>query len=213
MVLYLSIIGITVVILSVLNIALGSTIYGLNPWWSIAILIGCVVFEFAVDGLFAFIVNKLPKKWFRYDKKVFKVGKKERKFYDFLKIKKWKDKVWELGALGGFRKNKIYDPNNPEYLKEFLTESYIGVIVHLNGAVFGFTLLFVIPIEYILTVSLPVCIVNVLLNFMSTFVLRYNIPKLEVALERARRNKEREEKEALAKNIDLLLTEKEENVG
>ena len=107
MVLDVSMIGISVVILSALNIGLGFTRYGLNPWWSIAILVGCVVVEFALDGLFAYIIHQLPDKWFKPNKKIYKVGKKERKFYDSLKIKKWKDKVWELGGLGGFRKNKI----------------------------------------------------------------------------------------------------------
>ena len=37
--------------------------------------------------------------------------------------KNWKDKVAELGFLGGFRKNKINDPANPDYLTTFLMES------------------------------------------------------------------------------------------
>jgi hypothetical protein len=188
MILYWSIITIAIVILSVINVALGSNVWGLNEWWSIAILWGCVAYEFAIDGFFAWSLHELPDKWFTRDKKIFKVSKKSRKFYDAIKIKSWKDKVWELDGLGGFRKNKINDPNNPKYLEQFIIESNKGVAIHWAGVVLGFTLIFVIPFKFIWTISLPVCLVNLLLNMMSIFVLRYNIPKLEVALERAKRN-------------------------
>ena len=191
MILYMSIIGISVVILSIVNIVLGSNIWGLNEWWVIAILVGCVVVEFAIDGLMAYLIHELPDKWFEPDKKLYKVSKKERKFYNFLRIKKWKDKVWELGGLGGFRKNKIVDANDYNYLKQFIIESNKGIVIHWAGIVMGCALMLIIPVEYILTVSLPVCVVNAILNIMPIFVLRYNIPKLEVAMQRVKRNEEK----------------------
>ena len=39
------------------------------------------------------------------------------KIYNKLKVKKWKDKIPEIGHFTGFRKNKISDPKNPEYIK------------------------------------------------------------------------------------------------
>ena len=191
MILYMSIIGISVAILSIVNIVLGSNIWGLNEWWVIAILAGCVIVEFALDGLMAYLIHELPDKWFEPDKKLYKVGKKERKLYEFLKVKKWKDKVWELGGLGGFRKNKIVDANDYNYLKQFIIESNKGIVIHWAGIVIGCVLMLIIPIEFILTVSLPVCVVNAILNIMPICVLRYNIPKLEVAMQRAKRNKEK----------------------
>jgi hypothetical protein len=191
MILYMSIIGISVVILSIVNIVLGSNIWGLNEWWIIAILVGCVIVEFAIDGLMAYLIHELPDKWFEPDKKLYKVSKKERKFYNFLRIKKWKDKVWELGGLGGFRKNKIVDANDYNYLKQFIIESNKGIVIHWAGIVMGCALMLIIPVEYILTVSLPVCVVNAILNIMPIFVLRYNIPKLEVAMQRVKRNEEK----------------------
>ena len=187
----MSIIGISVAILSIVNIVLGSNIWGLNEWWVIAILAGCVIVEFALDGLMAYLIHELPDKWFEPDKKLYKVGKKERKLYEFLKVKKWKDKVWELGGLGGFRKNKIVDANDYNYLKQFIIESNKGIVIHWAGIVIGCVLMLIIPIEFILTVSLPVCVVNAILNIMPICVLRYNIPKLEVAMQRAKRNKEK----------------------
>lgn len=203
MILYMSVIWISVAILSIINIVLGTNVWGLNEWWCIAILSGSAVLEFAIDGLMAYVIHELPDKWFDLNKKIYKVGKKERKFYDFLHIKKWKDKVWELGGLGGFRKNKIADCNDPQYLKQFIIESNKGVIIHWAGIVVGFVLLLIIPVEFIFTISLPVCIVNMILNILPIFVLRYNTPKLEIAMERAKRN--------LQKDSNLTKNE-EENI-
>jgi hypothetical protein len=68
--------------------------------------------------LFALICNKIPEKWLK-DKKFFNVSKREQKFYEKLGIRAWKDKVLELGGLGGFSKSKIDDPNSPDLQKEF----------------------------------------------------------------------------------------------
>ncbi len=186
MVLYLSIICIAVTISAVLSICLGVGVWGLTPWWNIAILCGCVAYEFAVDGLFAWGIHELPDKWF-WDKKIYKVTKTERKFYEKLHIKVWKDKVWELGGMGGFRKNKLLDPNDPNYIKQFLIESNKGVAIHIAGIIMGISLVFVLPFNCFWTISLPVVVTNIILNLMSIFVLRYNTPKLGVAYKRALR--------------------------
>ena len=106
-------------------------------------------------------------------------------YYEKLNIKNWKDKVAELGALGGFRKNKVADPNDPKYLEMFIIENNKGITLHIAGIIFGFLiLLFPMP-KYALYIGLPIALVNVYLNMLSTMVLRYNIPKLKVALQRA----------------------------
>ena len=42
----------------------------------------------AIDGVFAFIIRRLPEKWFSYDKKIWNVSKAECNFYSkfFIKI-------------------------------------------------------------------------------------------------------------------------------
>jgi len=205
MVLYLSIIAFAWIGLSILNICLGSTIWGLSPNFSFVAILMCIVFQFAVDGLLAMIIHKFPDKWFDPRKKIFNVCKAERKFLDFIRVKKWKDSVWELGGLGGFRKNKIQDQNNPEYLNQFLIESNKGVVIHLVSVLFGFLIIFIMPLKFVWTVSIPIAIVNGILNLLSTFVLRYNIPKLKVAYERAVRVRARAFKDK------VLEKENEEN--
>ena len=63
----------------------------------IPLIIGCAVAPVALiawDGVIAtFIRRALPNKWYDYKVEWRKVSDKECKFYDFLRIKSWKDKV------------------------------------------------------------------------------------------------------------------------
>ena len=200
--LYLSIVFVAMILISTLNIWLGTPVFCYSPWWVIGMVVIGVVFEIAVDGIFAKLVNISPDKWYSQDKKFFKVSKKERNFYEKIKIRSWKDKVLELGALGGFRKNKLADPTSPEYLQKFLFESGKGVVVHIGGMILGFLVIFIFPLKYALVIGLPIAIVNVFLNILSTMVLRYNTPKLLVAFERAKRTQALAQKKAEEEKAD-----------
>ena len=194
MVLYLSVIIVATILISVLNIFCNPVAMDWSWYWIVIGTVLSVIVEIGICGMFAAIVHAMPEKWFSPDKKFFSVGKKERKFYEKIGIKSWKDKVWELGALGGFRKNKIADPNDPDYLHKFLVEANIGLVIHLVGCVTGFAVIFILPLKFAWTIGFPVAMVGLFLNTLPSMILRYNTPKLKVAYERARRLKEREEK-------------------
>ena len=76
-----------------------------------------------------------------------------------------------------FRKNKIAEPNNNEYIARYIMEANYGIICHIACIIFGFLILFIYP-KYCLTIALPVAIVNLVLNALPTMILRYNLPKL-----------------------------------
>ncbi len=140
-----------------------------------------VVIVIAIDGLVSTIARLLPKKCARHEAKVFTVSAKEKKFYEKLKIRKWKDKVPEIGQFTGFRKNKIVDPKSVEYLDRFLLEICYGEIGHFFSVFLGFTLLLFYPLTDIwLAVSIPVAIINIFMNLPSLFILRYNSYKLVI---------------------------------
>lgn len=193
MVLYLSVVGIAVVLICGFDMLVMAPIMDVSPWFFVLAVVVSVVYQVAVDGLFALICNQIPAKWVK-DKKFFDVSKREQRFYEKLGIKKWKDNVLELGSLGGFSKSKINDPNNPEYSERFLIESYKGEIDHILGMIMGFTVIFIFPLKFAWMVGVPVAIVNVFLNLLSTMILRYNTPKLKVLHKRALRNQERNAK-------------------
>ena len=139
-----------------------------------AMMLG-ILLVIIIDGLTATICRILPIKCANFESKAFIVSKKEKKFYESLCIKKWKDKIPEIGHFTGFRKNKISDPKNPEYIKRFIIESAYGEIGHFLS-VFTGVLLLLIPIfpQVWFSISLGVMIVNGILNIPPIIVLRYN---------------------------------------
>ena len=184
MVLYLSIIFVAMTIIILCNIFFNPMVANFSPIWTILTVILAVVVEviwnLAIEG----IIHIMPDKWFD-ENSHFKTSEKERKFYDKIKVKKWKDKVWELGAVGGFSKRKMIDPNSAEYLRRFVIECNKGFVGHVATLPLSFLImLFPLP-KYWLCIGLPVAIVSVFLNTLPAMILRYNLPKLQVAYKRA----------------------------
>jgi len=186
MILYFSIISIFLILLFIVNIFASLTAY--SSLITFLLIIGVTVFQFAVDGLFAFLVHLLPSKMFEIDNKFYLVSNRERKFYEKIKIRQWKDKVWELGSLGGFSKKSLKSSSDKEYLKQFIIESNKGVLTHIIGCFAGFIALFVFPSACMFNITLPICIINFILNIPSLFILRYNTPKLHAGYKRLCRN-------------------------
>ena len=125
----------------------------------------------------AFVIHKLPLRWFDHRKKCFHIFKWERKFYEKIKIKKWKDHIPELGTLANFRKNKVLEPNNNIYVQKFLTECCYGEMIHFLSIIFGILIIFIAP-KYFLLLGFPVVVANALINYLSFAILRYTRPKL-----------------------------------
>ncbi len=142
----------------------------------------------AVDGLFAFVIRRLPELWFAPEARAFAVGKRERNLYRKLKINAWKKHVPEWGCFTGFHKDKMRRPDDSEYIGRFLLESNYGVAGHIAGALLGF-LIMLLPFLRPLTMALPIAAVNFVLSLLPTMILRCNTPALRGLY---RRNIERE---------------------
>lgn len=182
----------SVILIACVDIIFVSPAMAVSPWFFVGAVLGSTVYQVAIDGLFAFLCNKIPSKWLK-DKKFFEVSKKEQKFYERLGIRSWKDKVLELGGMGGFSKSKINDPNSPEYIERFLFETYKGEVDHILGMIAGFTVIFIFPLKFAWFIGVPVAIVNAVVNYMSLMILRYNTPKLKTLHKRAVRNMEQKQ--------------------
>lgn len=170
-------------VISLLNILLG-----VASWYYVVIaVIWCVALQFAFDGLIALIINKMPDSWFGVDNHLYQVFQWEKKLYKKLKVRKWKDYVWELGGLGGFSKKELKEPDNPQYIEKFIIECNKGVLTHRLSYPIGFLAMLTLPNTCSLTIALPVAIVNLFLNILPTLALRYNTPMLISVLKRLRR--------------------------
>jgi len=185
--LYLTVIGISMAIISFFNI-----LFGALPWYYVVIAtVWCTALQFALDGTLAILINKLPNRWFGVENRMYAVSEWEKRLYKTLRVRLWKDKVWELGGLGGFSKKNVKEPNSPEYIERFIIECNKGVLTHRLSYPIGFAAMLTLPNACALTVALPVAIVNVFLNVLPTLALRYNTPMLKNVLKRLKRKQEK----------------------
>lgn len=183
--LYLTIIFVAMGIISAINIVAETAVW----YYVIIAVVWCTALQFALDGLIAIVINKMPDKWFAIDIKLYSISETERYFYKKLNVRNWKDKVWELGGLGGFSKKELKEPNDPKYIEKFIIECNKGVLTHVLSCPIGFLAMLTLPDICSVTISLPVAIVNLFLNILPTIVLRYNTPLLHCVLNRLKRSK------------------------
>lgn len=169
------------------------------------------ILSVAICGLISFvimlIVHRSPKKLFNPYSKIFKTYKFENTLFNFLCVKKWKDKVPELGKLGGFEKNKLQNPKNSEYLHEFLVDSCKSETIHTLSAIFGLTIFFIIPSQFTWVITFPVFLVNFICHYMPSIIQRYMRPRLIKLYEKV---KLRQEIEIVKDNDDNTLYDEEE---
>lgn len=150
-------------------------------WQCLCVSVLAIVLVILVDALTATVCRLLPKKYADHERAIFNVSAKEKKAYEKMKIRKWKDLVPEIGHFTGFRKNKIAEPKNVEYIDRFLLEICYGELGHALSVPLGFLILLLFPTVRIwLPVAIPVAIINIFLNLPSLFILRYNSYKLKI---------------------------------
>ena len=178
--LYFTTIGIAMALISAVNIAFGTA-----AWYYVLIsVVWCTALQFVLDGVVAFSVRMTPNRLYGIDNPLFHITEWEKELYKRLRVRSWKDKVWELGGLGGFSKKSMASTNNPEYIKKFIVECNRGVATHRLSYPVGFVAMLTLKGTCVFTVALPVALVNLYLNILPTLVLRYNTPKLKTLYER-----------------------------
>ena len=193
--LYITIIFIGSIISVLLGIFVSVPKFGINESWVYLLVIISLATLVIIDAVCALFVRYcLPKKVFNPFLKVYNVGKFERKFYEKIGIRKWKDRIPEAGQLfANFSKTEIADMTNNVYVHKFMSETIYAEIMHWLSALFSFLIVF-IDLRLALTVGLPLVIGNVILNLMPVLVQRYNRPKLMVLYKRNERTQKQTEK-------------------
>ena len=178
--LYFTTIGIAMAFISAVNIAFETA-----PWYYIlTAVVWCTALQFTLDGAVAFTVRMTPDRLYGIDNPLFHITEWEKELYKRLRVRSWKDKVWELGGLGGFSKKSMASTNDPEYIKKFIVECNRGVATHRLSYPVGFVAMLTLKGTCVFAVALPVALVNLYLNILPTLVLRYNTPKLKTLYER-----------------------------
>ena len=177
-----------------------------DKWWMYIILVvAFVVAAILIDGLVAAIIRKMPEKYFSEDKGIYKASRKELIFYKKIGVDKWKNYVPELGMFTGFSKGKVVNPNDNEYIGRFILEARYGVAIHLWSVPFSFLLLLGDYNMYtghpniILTIALPVAVVNAIRIVLPAFILKFNLHRLVKIYESNKRMEERHKQKELEK--------------
>ncbi|MBQ7343924.1 MAG: hypothetical protein IJW53_04065 [Clostridia bacterium] len=178
--LYFTTIGIAMAFISAVNIALE-----MASWYYILIsVVWCTALQFVLDGAVALSIRMTPDRLYGIDNPLFHITEWEKEMYKRVQVRRWKDKVWELGGLGGFSKKNMTSTKDPEYVKTFIVECNRGVATHRLSYPVGFVAMLTLKGACVYTVALPVALVNLYLNILPTLVLRYNTPKLKTLYER-----------------------------
>lgn len=184
MLLYISIIFISMVMIAAINIIFTIPIYDFSVLYVIGAVVISAFAAFVVDAIVAYIIHKMPPKYYSPYKKIFQVGKFERKIYEFLGVKKWKDIIPEMGQLCDFKKNKLESTEDNEYLYKFLVETCYAETLHLLSGILGYCIIFIYPLKYALLFGVPIASVNFFLQILPVIIQRYLRPKLLKIYER-----------------------------
>lgn len=172
------------VISSIITIGLNLTFKVADPLYIVVLFVLGFLLEVVIDALVALIIHKLPPKIANPDLRIYKVYKFERRIYEKLGIKKWKGLVPETGGLCDFKKDKIYDPNNSEYLHKFMVETCYAELLHFISAFMSFTVLFLGEGITKLTICLPLAIMNFVVQVLPALIQRYVRPRINVLYQR-----------------------------
>lgn len=190
MILYLTIIFVvscTVALFNALFASMGAGIAVLHTVLNVVLMV-------AIDAIVALIVHSVPEEKIDPFKKIFVASNKERKFYEKLGVRVWKDIIPESGkALAGFDKRQVEKPNDNTYILKFLRETCYAGIMHVISIFACFVVFAFMP--YKLSIVLPVVLTNVLLQLLPVIVQRYNRIRLISLYYFNKRHQEREQNE------------------
>jgi len=99
-----------------------------------------VVIDAAVWAGWSFVVGtiaaRIPDAWFAHDSRLTALRSFERdgRCYERLAIRRWKDRVPELGAFGGGRSKRTLPGRDPASLSRFAAETRRAEYVHWSIA-------------------------------------------------------------------------------
>lgn len=133
-----------------------------------------------------------PKKiFYNPNRRIYQTKPWQTSLFLKLGIRSWKERVPELGGMGGFKKDKLYSFET-DYLERFLYENCFGEAEHVMSGLASFLVLLYVPNIYLWTIAFPFAVCNLMLNWMSAMIQRYLRPKLMALYRRQKRKNENE---------------------
>ena len=141
-----------------------------SPWFCAYYPLLIILVYFALDTLAALLCRLIPRRKINVESKLIKPMQFERKFYEALGVKRFKDKIPELGgAFTGFSKNEL-NGDEPEYYAQFIRETVLCIL-------FSIAVPFICN-AYVFNFAFPMFFLNLYFNILPIMVQRYNRPRL-----------------------------------
>ncbi len=188
---------VAVLISCLLAVFVGVPYFNITEGYAMQKVLISLIVVIGVNVLFASLTRLLLPKNVNPYAKIFKVHKWETKLYLFLGVRKWKDKIPELGKLlVGFDKSKIANTHDNDLIMKFMQETIYAEVMHSLSAIFSITALFT-DIKLCFLFSLPMVIASLIINVMPIIIQRYNRPKLMLLYDRNKRIEEKRKEESV----------------
>ena len=148
-------------------------------WLCVVLTVSAVIGLVILHGAGSAFIYSL-RKHINPKSKYFNVSRKEKRFWEFFGVRKFKDYLPDLGAaFVGFAKGKIAEPKDIKYLEKYIHETCVGEIGHIAGACLGYLIMLCMPVNnFWLYIALPCAVVNMFLAIMPMIAMRYNRYKL-----------------------------------
>ena len=153
MLFYLYITLIVDVAFILINLGINQLIYNLSVVYVVfAILLGTII-VYLIDFIIFGLICALPNKWFEKELNFYKANEQQKQIYEKLGIK---GKDWSsMGA-------------------RILTKKKKAFWAHIFAAIFGFFIILIFPIEYWFIISVPIALMNFVLNGIPIMSIKYN---------------------------------------
>lgn len=136
-------------------------------------------FAGCVCGVLLLVIRPLTKIKFNPNWKIFKVSKLELKFYEIIKLEKWKFIIPDCGNIVKFKKKvDISQRSNPKFYKRFLYENINASLLHFYDIVLSPLFFFLLLPEFYITIGLVVSLLIFILNIPSVMLQRSLRPRL-----------------------------------
>lgn len=164
---------------------------GLVWWYALLGVFASAAAAFGIDALVALLVRRWPEEKIDPFNGFFTARPWERKLYVRLGVRRWKDRIPEMGGLlAHFPKDRVADLHDNVYLLKFLRETCYAEVMHLWSIPAGF-LIFLLWPRRILWFGLPVALVNAFLQILPVITQRYVRPFLVSAYRRNEKSEAR----------------------
>lgn len=181
-------VGLSIALVIGINMIFDFSIFPFLYFWLVLIII------ISPTVISHFIEKIYPKKWYDRNRKLYKERNFEKKFFEIIKIKKWKDNVPQFLNIKNITQAKDNtDVRESEYMDFFVFETCRAEHAHLCFIIAAMVCWLFVPDALKLKFGLPVLLVWSFYNLLSILIQRYNRPRMISFLEKLKKRESKTE--------------------